>query len=171
MRYFHSSIVPLLYFWSSASKWPPSILMQSSALGRTSLTALLTSSSSREATKSLTTSLSSSRVLGLTLRTSTFPSRSESVVRGGASSGLRVGQGIAVLPETMRLSNFCYRFLCCELGLRRHLKWHLNITNGKICLVPDLYKPPVIRISSYYAFINNYRGCLASGLNGTHCIM
>ena len=82
MRYFHSSIVPLLYFWSSASKWPPSILMQSSALGRTSLTALLTSSSSREVTKSLTTSLSSSRVLGLTLRTSTFPSRSESVVRG-----------------------------------------------------------------------------------------
>ena len=59
--YFYSSMVPLLYFFSWESKWLPSILTHNSALGLTSLTALLTSASSMEATKSLTTSWSSYR--------------------------------------------------------------------------------------------------------------
>ena len=56
---------PLLYFLSFDSKWPPSILTHSSALGLTSLTSQ--GALSREPTKLVTTSMRSSRVLGLTL--------------------------------------------------------------------------------------------------------
>ena len=48
------------------------------------------------------------------------------------------------------------RIILLELGPFRHLKWHLNMTNGKICWAPGLYKPLRCKISYKLAYIKNY---------------
>ena len=71
--------------------------MHNLALGRTSLTALLITSSFENSTKSLTTSWNSPWSWGLTLLISWSQMPQEVVTR--ASSGLRAGHAISVLPE------------------------------------------------------------------------
>ena len=150
-RYIYCSMVPLLYFLSLDSKCPPSILTHNSALGLTSLKALLTSAGSREATKSLTTSMRSSRVSGLTLLTSASHI-DHSQKSHGAWSGLWAGQGMSVLPEMICSPADLDRIVCSELRPRGHLKWHLNMTNGKICWPPELEKLSVGRNSRKHHF-------------------
>ena len=48
------------------------------------------------------------------------------------------------------------RIIHLELGPWRHLKWHVNMTNGKICWAPGLYKPLGCKISCKLAYIKNY---------------
>ncbi len=100
-------------------------LMHISALGLTSLTALLATSSSRDSTKSLTTSWSSPRSRGLTLRISWLK-----MPRGSSHSGLHQGYAPA-----MR-SLCCQRSVMSRTPISKHLTtspssswakdWHTN---------------------------------------------
>ena len=142
----YSSIVSRLYFWSWDSKWPPSILMHSSSLGLTSLTALLTSSSSRDSTKSL--KLDRPGFLESFNHTiEVFPCGE---LPGKMFNSLLLCIAPPDFVDILQLAppfHNLHRILCWELGPWRHLKWHLNMTNGLKSLTPNLYKPPVSRIS------------------------
>ena len=62
------------------------------------------------------------------------------------------------------------RIIHLELGPWRHLKWHLNMTNDKICFAPGLYKPLGCKTSCKLAYIKNYSRHNHSNWYRTPCI-
>ena len=111
-------------------------------LGHGSRTALLNSVVSRKSKRMLTTSFSSSRVYSY----SPDPSLTNATQLESTEGLIRVDRqpkNLCAAKELITPYPNIVRIIHLELGPSRHLKWHLNMTNGKICLLlqaPSLYK-------------------------------
>ena len=138
-------------------------------LGHGSRTALLNSVVSRKSKRMLTTSFSSSRVYSY----SPDPSLTNATQLESTEGLIRVDRqpkNLCAAKELITPYPNIVRIIHLELGPSRHLKWHLNMTTGKICWATSLYKPLGCKINCKLACIKEYSRNNHSLWHQTPCI-